>query len=159
MKKLLLAIITLFIGGLSNSFAQTSLTSNVGATISTVMDISAATTARTFNFDNATKLSTGITLGTPITVSTKSNIAFKVTVAAADDFFQKDGVASTLPINTLFYSINSGTFLEASKTATNLGLTSTPGTGSFTVDYRMDPGFGVAPGTYTTVLTYTISAQ
>ena len=126
------------------------------------MDISAAaSTARLFEFANANDLTNGITLGDPFTVNTRANIAFKVTVTAANQFFDfVAGGVSTLPVNKLYYSVNSGGFVQLVHTGLDLtGITATPGANSFTVDYRMDPGVDAPPGEYTTVLTYTISAQ
>jgi hypothetical protein len=142
------------------------VTSVVSSKIKAVVDltVTAGSTTVDFNFDDAVKLTNGITKPAVFTLQTKSNKAYFVTVQAADANFSGGESTDPLSVATLGVSIGASTTYTSLSDAPQaiIGASDSKinrGTNSYVVNYKMNPGFNAAPAEdYTTTLTYTITA-
>lgn len=166
MKKKLLLLTVLFVGGMSTSIAQTSqLTSLIGATIASIAELSGSSTKddAVFNFTTAAELTAGKELPNLFTLTAKANKAYYINVKAAAADFSGGVAGEALPVSVLEVKIDAGSYvplsaIDQSIIGTNL-LKIAKGTNTYAVSYRMTPGDDAAPASnYSTTLTFTITA-
>lgn len=116
----------------------------------------------TFDFSSTTALDNGMTI-TGTSLRYYSNKSFYVLIQAGSDFFS--GGQGSMPASVLKYKTGqSASFTDL--TSGPVPLTGSPaskrsrGTGTFTLDFRMDPGYLHPPAdNYSITIVYTLTNQ
>jgi len=159
----LLLIISIF---RSDAYTQTRyVTKTVDINIPTVLDLQITSGANPIaNFDQTGKIDAGIELLAATSITYRSNKAWFVTIQAANANFSGGLAGTPMPASVIKYRL-SGTgnaYTALSSTAASLVATSASkyprGTGSGSLDFRIDPGYIYPPAQdYTLQIIYTIS--
>lgn len=165
MRKSLIISLLFFIGLFHrNAFAQTVfLQTTVPITIPTVLDLQiTANTATSANFNSTATLDNGITFSNGTTLTYKSNKAYFITINSQTANFT-GGSNPAMPASVIGYKLHTNpTYVALSSTAANLvgalGSESTRGTGTWSIDFLVNPGYLYPAATnYSITIVYTIS--
>lgn len=171
MKKLHDYIITLILilAASMNSYSQYSFngTSTPTVTVSSVLGMSVtANSSYTISFNTVSQISSGITISNLNTFAIKSNVPWKVSVAASTATFSNTGTYSSanMPASVLTFSVTGTTgSVVLSTTAQNLAIgnkgDATVSGNTFGMNLNANPGFSYGPGNYVINVVYTLAAQ
>jgi hypothetical protein len=156
------AAAALVLFGAADAAAQTA-NQNVTATATVAgrarLDISSLAVAFADADPTATpSIQADVTLNIQAQVRTTPGNAVSLTVSASGDF--SAGGGATIPIGNLTWTTTGAGYAAgtANTTAQPLGSWSGPGARNGTQTYFLANSWDYAPGTYTTTLTYTLSA-
>ncbi|HYK76375.1 MAG TPA: hypothetical protein VEV16_05315 [Daejeonella sp.] len=138
-------------------------TSTVTTSIVEVLDLAVTSqTTSNFDFSNITTLDKGITNTNAVDFMFRSNKPWFVSIKADGANFTGGDASTPMPATTLQYSFTGvNTFTPLTETATFLGGSTAQarGAGTFSLDYKMNPGYNYGPGNYSLGITYTITNQ
>ncbi|HYK76376.1 MAG TPA: hypothetical protein VEV16_05320 [Daejeonella sp.] len=165
MKKLILVTLSIVLFYAATSKAQTkTATGTFAVKISEIIDLTVSSgNALTFDFNDMSKLDNGIEQLNAVTLTSKSNQPWFVSVKANAANFTGGDVTTPMPASVIkFKNADGGTYLPLSTTDAALsgtaGSKNPRGTSTIKVDYRLDPGYAYGPASdYAMTITYTIS--
>jgi len=176
MKKSFLIFLSLFAGLFHiNVFAQTQTSIPISITVPTVLALQVtANSANSVTFSNTNPgpgpdLDHGITLTSATTLTYTANMAYFIQINSSTPNFTggpTTGSPPIMPVSVVQYKLHSNsTYIPLSSTPTNLvgamGSEVTRGTGTYVLDFFINPGYTYAPATatnpYVITIVYTIS--
>lgn len=140
---------------------STSQNSTVNTAIAPIMDLAiTGATSSSFDFSDIAKLDAGITNGNAVAFMFRSNKPWLITIKADGANFTGGDTDTPMPAGILQYAFAGQTnFKPLTTLATNLGgdQAQARGAGTFSLDYKMNPGYNYGPGNYSLGITYTIT--
>lgn len=150
----------------SDALAQTRyLMKTVDIVIPTVLDLQITSGANPIvDFNETGKIDAGIELQSATSITYRSNKAWFITIQAANANFSGGLAGTPMPASVIGYRLSGTGNNYTALTATAQPLVATTssknvrGTGSYSLDFRIDPGYIYPPAQdYTLQIIYTIS--
>jgi hypothetical protein len=164
MKNITLTI-AIILGSLITVNAQTSSSATATQTVTLILknaisiNITSAT-GNNFAFENTSDYANGLVNTNATGLEVKSNRPWAVTVnTTTANFSGPAAPAAAMPASVVGVRLNGGAaYTNLSTTAASL-TTGGRGIGSFSVDYKANPGYTYDAGTYTISVVYTATQQ
>lgn len=162
---LLVVFILVLATSVSNAQNKTA-TGSFAVKISEIIDLSVTSgNSLVFDFNDMAKLDNGIEQLNAVTLTSKSNQPWFVSVKANAATFSGGDITTPMPASVIQFKNNAGgTYAPLSTTDTPLsgtaGSKNARGTSTIKVDYKLNPGYNYGPASdYAMTITYTISKQ
>jgi hypothetical protein len=162
MKNILFSAAIILAGLVSNAQTSTATaTQTVTLVLKNAISINiTSATGTSFSFDDANEYSTGLTNTSASTIQVASNLPWAVSVKTSTANFSGPAApAATMPSSALGVRLNGGSAFTSLSTSAASLTSGARGTGSFSVDYKANPGYAYDAGTYTISVVYTATQQ
>lgn len=152
------SFLILLISICSSSFAQRYLSTERTVVIPKVLDVSVAAGNTSFNFAQISNYDNGIEKTNLFTVTIRANVPWKLSVSVPAPLFSPQSTITPMPVGVL--SLRNLSVNSTYKTITYpapLTSAGTPGTYTFSLDVKANPGYLYEQNTYLTDIYFVIS--